>query len=161
LSYTRLAVSEWDSGDHKFLSARGVCAPRVMGGQRFRAAVHHRTEGHVRMVAYFRRRGGDWRWWGQSPPLDTRDGWTWSHWETPALPDDAVALQIGISLRSEGWSEVRYLTLEPFEPRPPAACGSAPLGGLLLGLVGRRVALALRPRRSVEPQGLGEALVQG
>lgn len=137
--FTRIAVTEWDSGDHKFLSARGACAPEVRGGEYFRIAVHHRTRGHVRLVAYYRNVEGEWRWWAQSPPLERLAEWSWASWQTPALPPDAAAIQVGLSLRSQGWVDARYFTLEPLGPEPLPSCASAPFGLLLAGLVARRL----------------------
>lgn len=160
-SFTRIVVHEWDSGDHKLLSARGPCAPEVQGGQRFRGAVRHRTQGHARMVAYYRDSAGAWQWWANSPPLPQRTDWDWTSWETPALPEAATAIQFGLSLRSEGYVDASYLSLEPTEAELPLpSCGSAPLGWLLFGLAGRRISQWGR-RRPVRRSSRGSRSVVG
>lgn len=147
VSFTRLSVSEWESGDHKFLSARGACAPSVRGGQRFRAAVRHRTQGHARMVAFYQDASGHWQWWANSPPLVQGDTWKWSEWDTPSLPPDAAAIQIGLSLRSVGWVEAQYFSLELLDPdHLPPSCSAAPLGLLLAGLAASGLARSMRAK---------------
>ena len=71
---------------------------------------------------------GQWRFWGQSPPLPPAAAWTEGAWVTPPAPPDAVELGVGVALPSDGALSVDDLALVDVPAAAPAPGAAAAIG---------------------------------
>ncbi|WP_373047762.1 polysaccharide deacetylase family protein [Vulgatibacter sp.] len=140
----RIAITDWESGDRKLRVRQDVrgCATEIELQARYAFAGWYRTGAAARPVAWIRDEAGTWSWWAQGPLLEPAQAWTELRWGLPALPAEATALSVGISLREAGVVEVDDLALFPApaaaalamerEEAAPAGCAGTGIG--LLGL---------------------------
>src|SRR6201999_1782268 len=70
----------------------------------------YKGSGSPRMLGYYRNANGGWIWWAQSNLLTPASDWTTTNWTTPALPSDATAFSVGLSLYAPG-----NLTMDAFK----------------------------------------------
>ncbi len=80
----------------------GTCAVPTRPGDRFLFAAHVKGSASMIPVAYYRTKLGDWTWWTQGSEIRDGDDWVELSWKMPAVPAEATAISVGISLLDQG-----------------------------------------------------------
>jgi peptidoglycan/xylan/chitin deacetylase (PgdA/CDA1 family) len=127
----QVAISNFTSGDRRILTAQdlGACAPAVTAGHTYKVSGWYRASGTNRLVAYYRDSLNHWIYFSQGPALANASSWTQTTWTTPALPDGATALSVGISLRSVGSAAGDDFSVTDSDQTAPAVQLTSPNDG--------------------------------
>ncbi|MFB9360192.1 Ig-like domain-containing protein [Actinoplanes nipponensis] len=127
----RVSIDAYTDGDRRIITQQdlGACAPKVVPGHTYRVAGWYRSAGSSRPVAYYRDGSSRWQFLGQAPLLTASSTWRQSEWTTPALPADAGALSVGLSLRSSGMLEADDFSVQDTDATPPQVALTSPADG--------------------------------
>jgi peptidoglycan/xylan/chitin deacetylase (PgdA/CDA1 family) len=127
----QLNISSYTDGDRRIITQQdlGGCAPQVLAGHTYRVGSSYRSAGSSRPVAYYRDGASRWQFLGQAPLLTATSEWREWEWTTPALPADANALSVGISLRSVGTLAADDLSIQDTDETAPAVSLTSPSDG--------------------------------
>jgi peptidoglycan/xylan/chitin deacetylase (PgdA/CDA1 family) len=123
-----IEMTSYVSGERKLVSTRdsGDCAPAAEPGAVHRVSAWYKATGPARFVAYYRTSAGRWVWWAQSARLQVVGGWSHATWTTPAVPDGATHVSVGLEMAGAGSLTIDDLGLFRTQdaPAPPAAPGA-------------------------------------
>ncbi|MFI5931842.1 Ig-like domain-containing protein [Actinoplanes sp. NPDC051494] len=146
----RVTIGTFADGDRRIITQQdlGGCAPKVVAGHTYRIKGSYKTNGAARPIAYYRDAQSRWQFLGQAPMLPataaageppmpsttpqtpaTAALWRTSSWTTPAVPADAKALSVGISLRAKGWLDADDFTVQDSDETPPKVALTSPSDG--------------------------------
>jgi hypothetical protein len=97
-------ITSFSSGARRLVSAQdsGACAPAVTPGRSYTMTAHYKANVQPRFSVYYRNTSGTWVWFAESPALPAASTYTQATYTTPAMPSDATAISIGLSLFSVG-----------------------------------------------------------
>lgn len=100
----RIDVTSWTSGARRLVSAQdaGACAPSVTPGRRYTMTAFYKATAAPRFSVYYRTTAGTWAWFAESSPLPTSTSYREATYTTPALPADATAISVGLSIFGVG-----------------------------------------------------------
>lgn len=100
----RLDITSWSSGGRRLASAQdaGACAPAVTPGHRYTVSVHYKASVAPRFSIFYRTPAGSWSWFAESAPLPTSASYRQGSYTTPAMPADATAISVGLSIFDVG-----------------------------------------------------------
>ena len=100
----RLDITSWSSGGRRLASAQdtGACAPSAVPGRRYTMTARYKSNIASRFSVYVRGTSGAWRWFAESAPLPTASAYALATYTSPALPADATAISIGLSIFNVG-----------------------------------------------------------
>lgn len=133
----RLDVTSFTSGSRRLVSRQdlGSCAPAVQAGHLYRVSARYLATVSPRFTIYYRTASGTWAWFAQSPGLPASTSYVLGSYAIPALPADATAISVGLSLTTAG-----SLTMDAFElvdqaaGAPTAVVGSPVAGTIVTGI---------------------------
>ena len=99
-----VTISSFTSGGRRIVSAQdsGACAPAVTSGSRYTMTVYYKSNVPPRFSVYYRNTAGSWVWFAESPALPTSSAYRQATYTTPAMPADATAISIGLSIFGVG-----------------------------------------------------------
>ena len=100
----RLDITGYSSGDAKLLPQfdTGSCTPAVTPGKTYKLGTWYKSTGVAQYALYYRKASGAWAYWTSSPWFATASAWTQATWTTPPAPADAVGMNFGLALISNG-----------------------------------------------------------
>jgi peptidoglycan/xylan/chitin deacetylase (PgdA/CDA1 family) len=127
----RVDVTSYTDGDRKMISPQdlGACAPATVVGHTYQVHAWYKTNGNVRLAAYYRNSLGGWTFFSQGPVLPTSSVYVQTAWTTPAMPAGSTALSVGLSLRSVGFLKGDDLQLNDADQTPPTVAITSPADG--------------------------------
>jgi peptidoglycan/xylan/chitin deacetylase (PgdA/CDA1 family) len=123
----KLDISSLSSGDRKLVVTQdaGTCAVKATPGHSYTVSAWYKSPNDTNpagsqptIFAYYRNSAGSWVYWSQSPRLPASATWRQGTWSTPAVPDGATAISVGMGLLASG-----TLTMDDFslsDNAPPA-----------------------------------------
>ena len=99
-----VTVTSWSSGARRLVSAQdtGACAPPVTPGARYTMTAYYKANVQPRFSVYYRNTAGTWVWFAESSSLPVAAAYTQATYTTPAMPSDATAISIGLSVFAAG-----------------------------------------------------------
>ncbi|MCU1677292.1 MAG: polysaccharide deacetylase [Frankiales bacterium] len=128
----RVSVTSFTDGDRRILTPQdlGACAPPTVVGHTYQVRGWYKTDGSVRLVAYYRTPNGGWVFFAQGPLLAAApSAYAQTVWTTPAMPAGSTALSIGLSIRSTGFLQGDNLSLNDSDQVAPAVDLTSPPDG--------------------------------
>ena len=128
----RVDIASFTSGDRRIMTPQdlGACAPGTVVGHTYQVSGWYKTNGNVRLVAYYRNAVGGWTFFAQGPQLPTSPTtYVQATWTTPAMPSGSTALSVGLSLRSTGFLQGDDFSLNDSDQTPPAVAITSPADG--------------------------------
>jgi peptidoglycan/xylan/chitin deacetylase (PgdA/CDA1 family) len=107
----QVRITSISSGDRKLITRQdtSTCSPATTAGHHYRISAWYKATTSVRFKAYIRNSAGAWNYWTQGPLLPARSSYTRAEWTTPAVPSEARALSVGLSI-----DRVGTLTMDDF-----------------------------------------------
>lgn len=110
-----VTITSWASGGRRLVSAQdsGACAPAITPGRRYTMTAHYKANVQPRFSVYYRNTSGSWVWFAESSPLPTASTYAQATYTTPAMPSDATAISIGLSIFGSGSLTSDAYTLVP------------------------------------------------
>jgi hypothetical protein len=99
-----VTITSWSSGARRLVSAQdaGACAPRVTPDTRYTMTAYYKATSQPRFSVYYRTASGTWVWFAESPLLPTSSTYRSATYTTPAMPSEATAISIGLSIFNVG-----------------------------------------------------------
>jgi peptidoglycan/xylan/chitin deacetylase (PgdA/CDA1 family) len=132
----RIDVTSFTSGARRLVSLQdaGTCAPAITPGHRYTVSASYIANSQPLFSIYYRNTSGSWVWFAQSPRLPTSSSYVIGSYTTPALPADATAISVGLSLVGVGSLTMDAYTLvdaagSTAETTPPAVSLTMPSAG--------------------------------
>jgi MYXO-CTERM domain-containing protein len=98
----------------------GYCSPAAKSGDPLVFSFYYQATDPVAPVAYYRLASGWWKTLAEGAPLSPTAVWTASEWTLPALPADATAVSVGVTLLNTGTLAVDDFRLINLNGPPPA-----------------------------------------
>lgn len=100
----QITITSWSSGARRLVSAQdlGTCAPAITPGHAYTMTAYYQATTQPRFTVYYRNANGAWVWFAQSPLLPTSSTYRQATYTTPALPSDATAISLGLSIFNVG-----------------------------------------------------------
>jgi len=128
----RVDISSYTDGDRKMISPQdlGSCAPATVVGHRYQVHGWYKTNGNVRLIAYYRNTSGGWVFLAQSAVLPVASAYTQASWTTPTMPSGSTALSVGFSLRSTGYLQGDNMQLNDVDQTAPTVALTSPTDGM-------------------------------
>ncbi len=80
----------------------GTCAIPAVAGEKFKFTARFRGTADAFPIGYYRTRLGEWVSWSFGGGMRKTTIWTEVVWNTPAVPDDATAISVGMALSTTG-----------------------------------------------------------
>lgn len=154
----RLEILEYTDGFRRLVTRQdlGSCAPKATPGQVFELSAWYKSTAPLRFAVHYRTALGAWHYWSQSGVLPASGEYVQATWRTPAVPSEAVAVSMGVTLATSGAVTLDDLTMKDVTDGAArgCACGSASgaFSTALLPVLGWALAaLARRRRRGARP----------
>jgi peptidoglycan/xylan/chitin deacetylase (PgdA/CDA1 family) len=100
----RITISSFTSGGRRLLSAQdlGTCAPAVTPGHRYTVSAFYKATTQPLFSIYYRTTNGAWIWLAQSALLPTSASYRQATYTTPAMPADATAISVALTIVNVG-----------------------------------------------------------
>jgi hypothetical protein len=127
----RIDVTSLTSGSARRLVSRqdaGTCAPAASPGHTYRVSAFYLANAQPRFTIYCRA-NGTWTFFTQSPLLPSSATYVPASYLTPALPAQASAISVGLSLYSVGSVTMDMFALADIDSTPPRATVASPAAG--------------------------------
>lgn len=127
----QIDIQSLASGARRLVSKQdtGLCAPLVHAGHAYEVSAAYKATTPARFIAYYLNTARTWIQWTQGPLLSAQSTYTQTTWFTPALPADAVALSVGMSIFAVGQLKLDDFALRDHDTTPPAVAVATPLDG--------------------------------
>lgn len=100
----RVDITSFSSGGRRLASAQdaGACAPAATPGRRYTVTARYKSNIAPRVSIYVRGTNGAWRWFAESAALPAASSYALATYTTPAMPSDATAISVGVSIFGVG-----------------------------------------------------------
>jgi peptidoglycan/xylan/chitin deacetylase (PgdA/CDA1 family) len=125
----RIDITSFTSGGRRLVSAQdsGACAPSVIPGHTYTMTAFYKASTPPKFSVYVRGTDGAWRWIAESALLPTSTTYRQGTFTTPALPADATAISIGLSIFNVGSiTSDAYTLVDTAGPPPPPPPDTTP-----------------------------------
>jgi peptidoglycan/xylan/chitin deacetylase (PgdA/CDA1 family) len=119
----KITMTSFTSGARRLVSQQdlGTCAPPVIAGHRYMVSAHYVANTQPIFSVYYRTASGGWVWFAQSAKLPVTSSYATASFTTPAMPSEATAISVGLSLLGLGTltSDAYELIDVDAQPTPP------------------------------------------
>jgi peptidoglycan/xylan/chitin deacetylase (PgdA/CDA1 family) len=108
-------ITRLGAGNAKLMPALdlGQCAPEVLPGHAYTAAVWYKSDRPVQLELYYRNSVGTWAYWTTSVTFPATDSWKQATWTTPKTPAAATAVSFGMTAMSAATITTTQYSLAP------------------------------------------------
>jgi hypothetical protein len=129
----RIDVTSFTSGARRLVSQQdlGACAPAVTPGRQYTVTARYIANVQPLFTIYYRNASGGWAWFAQSPRFPATSSYQLASYTTPALPADATAISVGLSITAVGFLTMDAYTLVDAagDATPPTVALTSPADG--------------------------------
>ncbi|MBA3396245.1 MAG: polysaccharide deacetylase family protein [Deltaproteobacteria bacterium] len=131
----RITMTSFTSGARRLVSRQdlGTCAPAVTPGRQYTVTARYIANSQPMFTIYYRNSSGGWVWFAQSPRLPTSSTYALGIYTTPAMPEGATAISVGLSLAGLGTLTMDAFTLAEAggttDATPPVVALTSPADG--------------------------------
>jgi hypothetical protein len=133
----QLAITSYTSGSRR-LELRDECALVARPGQSYVVSGWYFATTPPRYQVHYRNLAGSWTLLAESPELPTSASYVRASLTTPAVPGDATAIRIGVSVSAAGAVTMDAFTIQDAnldvrDTRPPTVALISPTTGATIG----------------------------